>query len=73
MPDMDEERARTEAVAATLIGLDEASATAAAEAAGCTVRVARRDGTPFVLTMDYRPSRINLTIDAGHVTATDVG
>jgi hypothetical protein len=70
---MDEERARAEAVAATLVGFDEASATAAAEAAGCTVRVGRLDGTSFVLTMDYRPSRINLSIDAGHVTATDVG
>jgi hypothetical protein len=73
MREMGEDRVRTEAVAATLVGLDEAGATAAAEAAGCAVRVGWRDGTPFVLTMDYQPSRINLTIDAGRVTGTDVG
>ena len=75
MPDdeLDEERLRTESVARGLVGLDESAATTAAVAAGCSTRVGIRDGNPYVVTMDYRPSRITFAIEAGRVVAADVG
>ena len=72
---MDEStRRRTERVAETLIGLNESEATATAEAAGITVRVARRGGESFMLHRDLRPSRVSLIVDGGGtVTAGQVG
>jgi hypothetical protein len=66
-------RLRTERVAETLVGLSESEATATAEAAGITVRVARRDGKRFMSHKDLRPSRVSLIIDRGRVTAVQVG
>lgn len=54
---------------ASFVGLTEAEAGERATASGWTVRIAARDGEQFQLTMDYRPERINLTIEAGTVTA----
>lgn len=59
----------TDAEVASFVGLTEAEAEALASERGWTVRIAARDGEQFQLTMDYRPERINLTIDAGTVTA----
>jgi len=64
---------RTREVAATLIGLDETAAVAAAERVGITTRVALRDGTGMSLRRDRRSSRINLSIKNGRVVATSVG
>lgn len=54
---------------ASFVGLTEAEAGERAAASGWTIRIAARDGEQFQLTMDYRPERINLTIEAGTVTA----
>lgn len=54
---------------ASFVGLTEAEAGERAAAAGWSVRIAARDGEQFQLTMDYRPDRINLSIEAGTVTA----
>lgn len=56
-----------------LLGLTEAEATAAAESRGWTVRIAARDGEQFALTMDYSPTRVNLTIDNDLVTYLFIG
>jgi hypothetical protein len=64
---------RAESVASTLIGLDEAQAKAVAANAGMTTRVERRDGERFALRMDFRPQRIDLTVESGTVAATRVG
>lgn len=53
---------------ATLVGLTVDEASAAAEAAGWTVRVAREDGVDLALTMDYRETRFNVAVEAGVVT-----
>jgi hypothetical protein len=64
---------RVESVAATLIGLDEASASSAAEEAGMTIRVEQRDGKRLGLRRDFRTNRINLTVERERVVATRVG
>jgi hypothetical protein len=64
---------RAEALAPTLIGVGEADAISAVESAGLTFRVRRRDDTSFPLTLDFRPSRINLTIEHGTVSAIELG
>jgi hypothetical protein len=64
---------QTERVAETLVGQSESDATAAAESAGITVRIARRDGRSFTLHRDFRPSRVNLTVESGIVTAVSAG
>lgn len=63
----------SEAVNAALVGMTEAQATAAATAAGYTVRIASVDGEPRALTMDYRFDRINLQLESGTVTGATVG
>jgi hypothetical protein len=67
-----ESLARTERVPETLVGQRESIATAAAESAGITVRIARRNGRSFMLHKDLRPSRVSLTIENGIVTAVSV-
>lgn len=59
--------------AATLIGKTEVDAEAYAQANGWMWRVMRRDGELFVLTMDYRVSRVTVSIDSGVVTEAIVG
>lgn len=56
-----------------LLGLTEADATSTAEGRGWEVRIAARDGEQFALTMDYIPTRVNLTIEAGVVTYLFIG
>jgi hypothetical protein len=63
----------TESLAATLVGLDEASAVRSIAEAGRSTRVVQRDGERFSLRADFRSGRINLTIESGVVVATRVG
>lgn len=57
----------------SILGDAEEDAVAAITAAGFESRIAERDGEPFALTMDWVPSRINLTITDGIVTNVFVG
>lgn len=57
------------AVEAALVGLDEDAANAAATANGWTMRVTERDGESLPATADYQPSRANVAVIAGLVTA----
>lgn len=57
----------------TLLGMSEQEATQTAQANGWTVRIAARDGEQFALTMDYSPTRVNLTVDGGFVTYVFIG
>lgn len=57
----------------SVLGETEADAVAAITTAGFESRIAERDGEPFALTMDWVPSRINLTITDGIVTNVFVG
>ena len=56
-----------------LLGMTEAEATSYAESQGWTVRIASRDGEQFALTMDYMPTRVNLSIDQGLVSYVFIG
>jgi hypothetical protein len=60
-------------VASTLVGVKEDDALRRIEDAGCSVRVIERDGEVFPHTADRRPSRINLRVAQGTITAADVG
>jgi heat shock protein HslJ len=64
-----------EALAMTtdVLGMAEAEAQAAVEAAGLTFRVVSRDGTGLAVTDDYSVSRINVAIDEGTVTEATIG
>jgi hypothetical protein len=66
-------RAVSPDAAAAFVGLARDEAIAAAEADDRSWRIAREDGEEFVLTMDYRPDRINFEIDAGVVTSAWMG
>jgi heat shock protein HslJ len=63
----------TGAFAVTLLGLPRAEAKAAAEDAGYAFRVVAVDGVSRPVTLDYRPDRINATIEDGLVTKVSVG
>ena len=52
-----------------LVGLLEADAEKVATELGWTIRVAERDGEVFALTADFSPTRVNLEIVDGVVTA----
>jgi hypothetical protein len=69
----DPDAAPAEAVAADLVGLSEDDALAIVQERGFEARVVARDGEEFAVTDDYRLDRINLRIEAGVVTAADVG
>lgn len=69
----DEPQAASVEAARKLIGLKEAEALKVAAANRWTVRIAARDGESFMLTTDYSPSRVNLTIVEGLVTAVSIG
>lgn len=56
-----------------LVGMSEADALTAIEAAGGSSRVIERDGESFPVTMDFRTDRVNLTIVDGTVTRADLG
>lgn len=59
--------------AESLLGLAETDAVRQATANGWTVRIVARDGESFPVTEDYSPTRVNLTVASGEVTAVSVG
>ncbi len=63
----------TQALAAQVVGMSEAAAKAAVEAADHTFRVVARDGEQYAVTEDYSTTRINVTIEDGKVTEASVG
>lgn len=56
-----------------LIGLSKEAAVSTLEEMEMPYRIISEDGNYYVLTMDYRPGRINLTIINGVVTSTRFG
>ena len=56
-----------------LIGLSEPDAQTCIEEAGLTGRVVYRDGESFPVTLDYRPDRINMSIEEGFVVEVTLG
>jgi hypothetical protein len=52
-----------------LLGKPEAQGRAGVEAGGCTMRVVSRDGVGLAVRQDWRPDRINVTIDDGVITS----
>ena len=71
--EMEAQRERTEAFAATVIGMSESDAIAAIEAEGYVARVVARDGEYFMVTEDYSVTRINLVVVDDTVTEATVG
>ena len=65
----DAERARASELAPELVGLSEDEASGLARSRNCSVRVASRDGEAYMLTLDYVPSRLDVVVEAGVVTA----
>jgi hypothetical protein len=63
----------TRALAASVVGISEASAKRTVEKANHTFRVVERDGEQFVVTEDYSTTRINVTVHNGKVTEATVG
>jgi hypothetical protein len=63
---------RTGPTGVDYIGLTEAEADARAEAAGLTTRVVGVDGMDLVVTMDFRPDRLNLMLFDGVVVAAQL-
>ena len=57
----------------SFLGMSEADAVTYAESRGWAVRVVKRDGEEFPITMDYSASRVNLTIENGIVTIATTG
>ncbi len=57
----------------TLVGLSEDEATKVATDRKWIVRIAKRDGEEFMLTMDYVSNRVNFTVVAGVVTEVTIG
>jgi hypothetical protein len=56
-----------------LVGLSEAEATKVATGKKWLVRIAKRDGEDFMLTMDYVTNRVNFTVVAGVVASVSIG
>ena len=65
--------AKTQSFANTLMQMDEAAAIAAIEKEGYTWRVVHRDGKDMIVTSDYSPTRIGLTIIKGKIQDAMVG
>lgn len=63
----------TEFDADTLIGLSKDAAMGKLTALRKTYRVVKEDGEAFIITCDYRPDRVNLTIVSGKVSQVDFG
>jgi hypothetical protein len=55
------------------VGLTESEAVEAIKQDGLRPRVVCRDGEHYVITMDYRTDRVNLTVTKGKVTSVHVG
>jgi hypothetical protein len=62
---------RAEELAPRLIGLTEDEARSLAAAAGCSIRLAERDGEEFVLRADYRPGRITAVVTEGRIATAE--
>jgi hypothetical protein len=74
VPDnMQEQAAETLKFAQTLLGMAQAYAENKIEEAGYEHRMVWKDGESFVVTEDYRPTRINLYIKEGIVDKVEVG
>ena len=71
--EMQEQLARTEAFAATTIGMTEDEAVEAIEGAGLIARVVAKDGEYFAVTADYVTTRVNLVLVSGVVTEATAG
>lgn len=56
-----------------LIGMEKQAALDLCSQEGVRVRVENEEGEPFMLTMDYRPTRLNLTIKNGKVVSVRHG
>lgn len=56
-----------------LVGMPEKEAVESLKKLGITFRIALRDGEPFFLTMDYKPTRINLSIKDGIIIGIKFG
>lgn len=63
----------TENDAAGIVGLAEDEAVKVIEAMGWTSRIGSRDGEDFMLTTDYSPTRLTLSIEDGTVTKAVIG
>jgi hypothetical protein len=63
----------TQALAAEVVGMTEAKAQAAVEAADHIFRVGARDGEQFALTEDYVVTRITVTVQDDTVTEAVIG
>lgn len=70
---MQERIAACQALSKSVIGKTGEEARAMGREAGVSVRTARIDKESFMLTMDYRPERLNIEIDAGVVAAARCG
>jgi hypothetical protein len=64
---------QTEALAAEVVGMTEAKAQAAVEAADHIFRVGARDGEQFALTEDYVVTRITVIVEDDKVTEATIG
>ena len=62
-----------EATARELIGLTESNAQNCVEQAGLTRRVVYRNGESLAVTLDYRPDRINISVEEGFVVDVTLG
>jgi len=63
-----------EAIKKLVVGSTVDSASAAVQQIGWSLRVMRQDGESFFVTLDYDPSRVNVEVVAGKITAvTSVG
>jgi hypothetical protein len=71
--EMQEQVARTEAFAATTVGMTEGDALEAIEEAGLIARVVAEDGEYFAVTEDYVTTRVNLVLVGGVVTEATAG
>lgn len=71
--EMQEQVVRTEAFAATTIGMTVDEAVEVIEEAGFFARVVAEDGEYFAVTEDYVTTRVNLVVVAGVVTEATAG
>ena len=64
---------RTRNFADTLIGMNIDEVETLAASKGFITRIVERDGESFIVTMDYRTNRVNLTVEKDIVTKVFIG
>ncbi len=64
---------RTRTFADTLIGMNIDEVETLAASKGFITRIVERDGESFIVTMDYRTNRVNLTVEKDIVTKVFIG